>query len=357
MTIQKLVSKIEVVYDLLHKLPLDLDFYEKYHEYKLLALKLQNISKIDKKSTINDKSDSFESFMFDSLYGYVHFKIFPLLNLIDENKEVLFSEFPDENLFKEVKYSFLKLGKMEDDTRYEYWLSKTNDTFNKFLDNIETTKKGNDLFIKTNIMNTIPEIHNLYKHIQKDKKSKMAYLERIEENDTFGLVKKIKELGLEKKIDFTVSLKDKGNTDYIGFYDRNKLTKEEMLEPVNLFQNLIKTHFEDGEKNIEKNNTVYFNNESSKIICNGYEVKITKGKDIYYAIKYLFEREDTYEECFYDEIRDDSELNDGKIRTDKNIYDALMQFNKRLINKGIKDLFIINFHSIKIRNKYKIVTL
>jgi hypothetical protein len=108
---------------------------------------------------------------------------------------------------------------------------------------------------------------------------------------------------------------------------------------------------------IEKEKTVSFDYESSLIVYADKDIKITKGKDIYYIIKYIFERENVYGDCFYDEIRDESELNDGKERTDKNIYDALMQFKKRLINKGIDDLFIINFHSIKIKNKYKIVTL
>lgn len=113
----------------------------------------------------------------------------------------------------------------------------------------------------------------------------------------------------------------------------------------------------ENKESAKQLDVVYFDRESSKIIYDENEVKITKGKDIYYVIKYLFEREDVYEECFYDEIRDDSELNDGKKRTDKNIYDALKQFNKRLINKGIDDFFVINFHSIKIREKYKVTTL
>ena len=87
---EKLISQIEVVYNLLHKLPLDLDFYEKYHEYKLLAIEIEKLMKIDKEVVVDDKNDSFESFAFNTLYGYVHFKIFPLFNFIEENKEVLF---------------------------------------------------------------------------------------------------------------------------------------------------------------------------------------------------------------------------------------------------------------------------
>lgn len=353
---KRLISKIDVVYDLLHKLPLDLDFYKKYYEYKILAIEIEKLMKIDKEVVIEDK-DSFEFFAFNTLYGYVHFKVFPLFNFIEENKEILFLEFPEDDILKEVKYSFLKLGKMEDDTRYEYWLFKTNTIFDEFLSKIKTTKKGNDLFIETNIMNAIPEIDELYKRIQKDRKNKMTYLERIEENDTYGLVKQVKELGMEKKPEFSISLRDKGNTDYLGFYESNKLTKEEMLEPVELFQSLIKLKLEDKDDYMEMEDSVLFDSESSKITCNGNEIKITKSKDIYYIIKYLFERNNTYEECFYDEIREYSELNDGKKRSDKNLYDSLMQFNKRLINKGIKDLFVINFHSIKIKDKYKIVTL
>ncbi len=357
MDAKKLISKIEVVYDLLQKLPLDLDFYEKYHEYKLLAIEIENLTKIDKKTSTDGKDNSFESFMVNSLYGYVHFKLFPLLNFIEEKKDILFIEFPDENLFKEIKYNFLKLGKMEGDERYGYWLAKTENNFNDFLDSIKTTKKGNDFFIKTNIMNAIQEIDTLYKHREKDKKIKKSYIERIDDNDTYGLVKQIKELEPDKKPKFTISLRNKGETDYIGLYDRNNLTKEEILEPVLLFQGLVSTNFKNGEQIFDEENIIYFNNETSKIICNGKEIKIMKGKDIYYTIKYLFEREDIYEECFYDEIRDNSKLDSNKKRTDKNMYDALIQFNGRLIDKGIDDIFIINFRSITIRNKYKIVTL
>lgn len=65
-----------MVYELLHKLPLDLDFYEKYHEYKLLAIEIESLMNVDKK-TITD--NSYKSFMYDTLYGYVHFKITPIL--------------------------------------------------------------------------------------------------------------------------------------------------------------------------------------------------------------------------------------------------------------------------------------
>lgn len=102
---------------------------------------------------------------------------------------------------------------------------------------------------------------------------------------------------------------------------------------------------------------VSFDTQSSKIILNRKGIKITKGKDIYYIIKYIFERENIYEECFYDEIRESSELDSVKDKTDKNIYDALLQFNKRLINAGINDLFIIDFHSIKVNTKYNTTTL
>jgi hypothetical protein len=120
MDTKKLISKINTIYDVLLKIPLGLDFYEKYHEYKILALKLEAVFKIDKKPVLDDKQDHSESFMRDSLYGYVHFKLFPLLSLIEKNKDVLFTKFPDYNLFTEVKYNFLKLGKMEDDERYQY---------------------------------------------------------------------------------------------------------------------------------------------------------------------------------------------------------------------------------------------
>lgn len=173
-------------------------------------------------------------------------------------------------------------------------------------------------------------------------------VEENKERDSFLFVHTM--IALEKEGYLTINDYSYGNKEMFDLYDRGFLF-EITLNSISEEQQISDNKF------IEQEDTVYFDDESSKILCNGKEVKITKGKDIYYAIKYLFERKETYEECFYDEIRDKSELNDGKERTDKNIYDALMQFNKRLINKGINDLFIINFHSIKIRNKYKVVTL
>ena len=54
----------------------------------------------------------------------------------------------------------------------------------------------------------------------------------------------------------------------------------------------------------------------------GIEIKIVNGKDIYYILKYILERKEIYEECFYDEIKESSKLDKAKVRTDKNIYDA-----------------------------------
>lgn len=118
------------------------------------------------------------------------------------------------------------------------------------------------------------------------------------------------------------------------------------------FHNHIISNYQENIAEIKMvENTVSFNSNSSILKCNDTTIKITKGKDIYYIIKYIFERENIYEDCFYDEMRDYSELDKAKTRTDKNIYDTLFQFNNRLIKAGIGDLFSISFRSIKINNK------
>jgi hypothetical protein len=359
MELKKLISQIEVVYEVLHGLPLDLDFYEKYHEYKILANKIEKLAHIDKEKIEED--DSCESFMQDSLFGYVHFKLFPLFQFMEKNKDMFFLKFPEDEIFNQVKHCFLKLAKMDEDERYPYWLDKTNKTFDDFLGQVKTTEKGNRLFMDTNVMNAIPEIDTLYRHIQKDRKSKKTYLERIDEGDPHGLMLKVNKLaetmGKGDKNEFSFSLRHKGKTDYINFYDRNRLTKDEMLEPVKLFHARIKLLANGDNASLRRDYSVKFDSELSKVICGDIEVKVTKGKDTYYIIKYLFEKKNIYEECFYDEVRDYSDLDDFKKKTDKNIYDSLIQFNKRLIKQGINDLFIISFRSVKINSKYNISAL
>ena len=274
MEIKKLIKKINNTYDLLKKIPVSIDFYKKYHEYKIYAEKIEVYLKIDKESKEDEMSA--DEFINDSLYGYVHFKIFPILDLLEKHKDNLFLKLPeDDEIFTKIKHSFLKLGKMDGDTRYEYWLNKTNILFDKFLNDIKTTTKGNNFFIETNIMNAIPEIDELYRHIQEDREQNKTYIERMEENDTYGLLKKIEEMG-QMKDSRSVSLRDKGSTDYVGFYDRNKTSKEKMMEPIHIFQALIK------EKDIDELNN-YFNkyDNQRKIISIGdKKIKLKlKGKD------------------------------------------------------------------------------
>jgi hypothetical protein len=237
--------------------------------------------------------------------------------------------------------SFFSAGYSEDINKSFYGYKRQKDILIKNIEAVYTEYQRKDLEI------TNPYIDPEYIDDDEIDTVRIKPVEENKERDSFLFVHTT--IALEKEGYLDINAYSYGTKEMFDLYDRGFL-----------FEVTLKSMPDEEEKRkgpLLQNNTVYFDTESSKIICNEQEIKITKGKDIYYAIKYLFEREDVYEECFYDEIRDESELDDGKERTDKNIYDALMQFNKRLINKGINDLFIINFHSIKIRNKYKIVAL
>lgn len=242
---------------------------------------------------------------------------------------------------KGLTKSFFSAGYSEDINKSYYGYKRQRDILIKHIEDIYNEYQRKDL----DIMN--PYVEPVYIGDDKIGTVKITPTEENKERDSFLFVHTM--ITLEKEGFLNINKYSYGTKEMFDLYDRGFLFE--------ITLNSIPDELQAGNKFIEQENTVYFENESSKILCNGKEVKITKGKDIYYAMKYLFEREDIYSECFYDEIRDDSELNDGKERTDKNIYDALMQFNKRLINKGLNDIFVINFHSIKIRYKYKIVTL
>lgn len=104
-----------------------------------------------------------------------------------------------------------------------------------------------------------------------------------------------------------------------------------------------------------ENDFVYFDDTKNKLTYKDISVGLSRGSNICHTVKYIFSRNDIYEECFYDEIRDI--LDKSKNTSDKNIYDSLLQFNERLIKQGIKDLLIVNFHSVLINPKYKVKNL
>lgn len=100
---------------------------------------------------------------------------------------------------------------------------------------------------------------------------------------------------------------------------------------------------------------VFFDEITSKLSCNGKDIGLSRGSNIFHTIKCVFNRNDIYEECFYDEIRDS--LDKSKNTSDKNIYDSLLQFNERLSKKGLNDLLIVNYHSVLINPNYKVKSL
>lgn len=138
---------------------------------------------------------------------------------------------------------------------------------------------------------------------------------------------------------------------YRNRHNENFFLRSNLLDDVQRLHAYILVNSNQRITNII-NNVVTFDKLSSKLTCNGNEIKLTKGKGIYYIIKYIFERENIYEECFYDEIKEHSELDKSKKLADKNIYDNLLRFKNRLSKENHSDIFNISSHSITISNKY-----
>ena len=93
----------------------------------------------------------------------------------------------------------------------------------------------------------------------------------------------------------------------------------------------------------------------SKLTYKKQNVSLVRGSNIFHTVKYIFSRNDIYEECFYDEVRDI--LDKSKNTSDKNIYDSLLQFKDRLAKKDMADLLIVNSRSVLVDPKYKVKNL
>ena len=243
-----LLGKIKSQYELLQKIPLSPKFYETYGAYRNLAEEINNISKIESIEKNNQPTDG----LFDSFFGYVTFRVLPIISLLQEQKKILFKKLPEnsDEWFKNLQFHFLKLAKMEGDTRFRAWFEKTDKLLNDFLDQIETTEKGNKLFLETHIMNVMHELIDLVQARKTRKELQTSSLDAIRENDIHTLVTHFEKLRDNKKSEsrFTPSLRDKGDVGIMNIYTEHSKTKDEMMTPVHIFQSKL-PDFSNTQKN------------------------------------------------------------------------------------------------------------
>lgn len=240
----KLLDKIKNQFELLEKLPLGVKFYEEYHKYNEYAQEINKVFKIEKEENIESNDDNT---ILDSFLGYMTFKVIPIIFILEKDKNSLFEKLPkeDEKIFNDLKFHFGKLAKKEGDRDFEYWFTHTDKLFNDFLDNIKTTKKGNDFFIQTNIMNVMHELLDLLEKQKINKELKTSTIKTIDKNDIHKLVLMYKDYlkknGEEKtKKEFSFSLRDKNELNILTIYQEENKTKEELMSPVYIFQTQIK---------------------------------------------------------------------------------------------------------------------
>lgn len=144
-----------------------------------------------------------------------------------------------------------------------------------------------------------------------------------------------------KSIQNRYFIKQKHLGDIERFHNFLTINYREKIEPL-----LVQTNEKDY---------VYFDEKMSKLIYKNQSVSLVRGSNIFHTIKYIFSRNDIYEECFYDEVRDI--LDKSKNTSDKNIYDSLLQFKDRLAKKDMADLLIVNSRSVLVDPKYKVKNL
>ncbi len=256
----ELLDKIKNQFELLEKLPLGVKFYEEYHKYNEYAQEINKIFKIEKE---DDNKSGDDSTIFNSFFGYITFKVIPIICLLEENTSVLFEKLPkgSEKIFNDLKFHFGKLSKKEGDRDFEYWFTHTDKLFNDFLDNIKTTQKGNDLFIETNIMNVMHELLDLLEKQKINKELKTSTIKTIDKNDIHKLVLMYKDYlkknGEEKtEKEFSFSLRDKNELNILTIYQEENKTKEELMSPIYIFQKYIKD-IEVSAKNNEEEKKEY----------------------------------------------------------------------------------------------------
>lgn len=243
----------------------------------------------------------------------------------------------------------------------------------QIIDSYKDTEYENRDTIKNKI-NDIPEFLSDFKEVEKDvwwndfeKENEFIRLKEIIHREIVAYINS-KDNELEKDYFETFSLFFNSTNpeleEGIDELKKVKLKKSKDLENY-LDTKYPKNTEEDVRKNKENqvrlDNNVFFDKKTPAIITNDVKIKLMKDKNTYHIIKYLFERKNTYEECFYDEITNnikelisDEAKNKSREELDKSVYDTLLQFNKRLENTRIKDLFKIRYRSISINEDYTI---
>lgn len=354
MDIEEIIEENARVYNLLKSLPLGLDFYKNYNEYSLNAKKIEDVLKVDKQ-TVKEEVSAEDIFNPSStLFNYINFKVVRILNSIFNKKDELIIKMPGEESQHELLYYFLKLSRKEDDVSLWYWFHKTDKVFNEFLDEVETTEAGNKLFVETGIMNVMHKIKDLIDGNEEERVFRLSYIERINENNNYGHHNVDDKLGKPPRYFDERSLDANGKAGYIEDLNPDGKPKEYFMQPVDIFQSLVISRGNKAVKSEKVKNLLRFDDEFSILIIGELTFRLTRGKNIYYILKYIFSREDVYEECFYDEITSESELDHSKKYADKYLYDALSQFNKRLAGKGESEVFLVGLHSIRISSLYRV---
>lgn len=236
----ELIRKAIIQTELLDKVPFGPTFYVEYSKYRELADHINKISKIesiDKNNQINLREGLFESF-----FGFITFRIVPTISLLEKYKKSIFNKLPenDTEYFDSLKGHFLKLAKKYGDRDFDFWLTETQKVFYDFLDQVETTDKGKEIFKKTSIMSVFEELSHLIKLNDMKKELETSSLRSIHENDIHSLVTKYKELIKNDDNEVSsLSLKYKGEIDLFNIYLDNGKTKEDLMTPVYLFQSKI----------------------------------------------------------------------------------------------------------------------
>ncbi len=132
--------------------------------------------------------------------------------------------------------------------------------------------------------------------------------------------------------------------------------KQKHIGDIERFHNFLTINYTEPSTTIleqkPENDFVYFDDKTNKLIYKEKSIGFSRGSNISHTIKYIFCRNEPYEECFYDEIADT--LDKSKNTSDKNIYDSLLQFSERLAKEEIDDLLNVNYHSVLINPKYKV---
>ncbi len=343
-----LLKKIKAQYELLEKIPLTPKFYEAYSEYRNLADAIEDICKIDSAA----KTDLvYEVGRFDSFFGYITYKVIPLIFFMQENKKILFKKLPEneDKWFLNLEIHFAKLAKLQGDTRMWAWFAKTEKVLNDFLDQIETTEKGNKLFLGTNIMNVMHEILRLDKaHAARDE-LRTTPLQAIHGHDVHSLVLQLKKMDADKEVKPSPSLRSHGEIGIMSAYSNEGMTKETMMMPVHIFQSKLP---DAAEVQSEVLTELDFDEAQSILCFAGKKIQIAQRSqsDPHDLLVTIFK--DKSKVWNTDEVLEDWRLGDDLVSPQK-VYQAGKAVNRIVAQKTtIEDFLIATLKKVYINKAY-----